>query len=243
MARPGYLSIYADDKMREIFDQFVKIKGKSKSQILTEMLEVYMLSADEELYLQLRKEALNIDFAKNLILERLDNTMINDFIFSKLTHSYNYKEEKLSGEEVIAAYRNNLNSNNLGYTWFSTSSLHSGMSSKKVRFYNEIIKQGQTVKLLIALPDPINDICYSATVKEILSNKSGVAKPEEVSSVPVEFHHETTKKIWLKLTSIDDEENLKASMLKIRTSDANLKTVIMNSRYQFGYVYLPGKQE
>ena len=49
MGRPGYLSLYADERTQQIFDEFVKIKGVSKSTALTEMLEIYMLCTDEEL--------------------------------------------------------------------------------------------------------------------------------------------------------------------------------------------------
>ena len=243
MGRPGYLSIYADDKMKIVFDQFVKIKGKSKSQILTEMLEVYMLSDDEDLYVRLRKEVLNIDIAKNLILERIDRTLRNDFIFSKLTYSHDEKGQRLEGKKVVEAYMKNLTENGLGYTWFSTSSMHSGMSGKKVKYYNEIIKRGEKVEFLIALAYPINDIRYIATVSEIKSSKEGISSPEVIESIPQEFRNEGPAKIWLKLTSIKKEEEIKASMLKIRSTGFNLKTAIINSQYQYGYVYLDNNKK
>ena len=243
MGRPGYLSIYADEKMKIIFDRFAKRKGKSKSQILTEMLEIYMLSDDEKLYLELRKESLNIDKAKNLIVERIDRTLCNDFIFSKLTYAYGEKGERLEGREVVEAYIKNLVENNLGYTWFSTNSMHSGMSRKKVKYYNEMIRQGKKVEFLIALAYPINDISYIATVSEIRSSKEGISRPEEVESVPEEFRNEGQAKIWLKLTNIQKEEEIKASMLKIRSTGFNLKTAIINSQYQYGYVYLDNDKD
>ena len=43
MGRPGYLSLYADERTQQIFDEFVKIKGTTKSTALSEMLEIYML--------------------------------------------------------------------------------------------------------------------------------------------------------------------------------------------------------
>ena len=36
MGRPGYLSLYADERTQQIFDEFVKIKGVSKSTALPE---------------------------------------------------------------------------------------------------------------------------------------------------------------------------------------------------------------
>lgn len=55
MGRPGYLSLYADERTQQIFDEFVRIKGITKSTALTEMLEIYMLCQDESLYLDLKK--------------------------------------------------------------------------------------------------------------------------------------------------------------------------------------------
>ena len=38
---------------------------------------------------------------------------------------------------------------------------------------------------------------------------------------------------------IEKERNIKADMLRVRSTDANLKQVISNSQFHFGYVYLP----
>lgn len=43
MGRLGYMSLYADEKTQQIFDEFVKIKGIKKTKALSEMLEIYML--------------------------------------------------------------------------------------------------------------------------------------------------------------------------------------------------------
>lgn len=64
MGRPGYLSLYADERTQQIFDEFVKIKGVSKSTALTEMLEIYMLCTDEELYQELLKKSLGVETAR-----------------------------------------------------------------------------------------------------------------------------------------------------------------------------------
>ena len=40
MARPGYMSIYADERTQGIFDEFCRIKGITKSTALTEMLDI-----------------------------------------------------------------------------------------------------------------------------------------------------------------------------------------------------------
>ena len=54
MARPGYMSLYADERTQQIFDEFVRIKNIKKSTALSDMLEIYMLCQDEELYMELK---------------------------------------------------------------------------------------------------------------------------------------------------------------------------------------------
>ena len=41
------------------------------------------------------------------------------------------------------------------------------------------------------------------------------------------------------IIDIENERNIKADMLRVRSTDANLKQVISNSQFHFGYVYLP----
>ena len=239
MARPGYMSIYADERTQQIFDEFVKIKGITKSAALTEMLEIYMLCQDEELYMELKKKALGIDIAKSAILERSDTKAVNDFIFMKFGTAYDKDGNPLNGHETIGTYIRNCMFNGLGYTWFSTESLHFGMAKKKVEYYNNLARKGENVKILFAVGEEINDICYSAKVLEIVSNKDSIGCPGEEICIPDEFGKEEKRRIWIKITDINEEKSLKAAMLKVRSTDANLKQVISNSQFHFGYVYLP----
>ena len=239
MGRPGYLSLYADERTQQIFDEFVKIKGVTKATALTEMLEIYMLCQDEELYLELKKKALGIETARNILTQRQDTHACNDYIFIKLSNSYDKRGKELNGMETIQAYIRNLKGNGLGYTWFSTESLHFGMAKKKIAYYNQLIRSGETVKLLFAVGEGINDICYAAKVLEIVSDREQLSCPGEPESVPKEFGREETARIWLKLTDIQEEHTLQAAMLKVRSTEANLKQVISNSQFHFGYVYLP----
>ena len=39
MGRPGYMSLYADEKTQQIFDEFVKIKGIKKTKALHKIKE------------------------------------------------------------------------------------------------------------------------------------------------------------------------------------------------------------
>ena len=130
MGRPGYLSLYADERTQQIFDEFVKIKGVSKSTALTEMLEIYMLCTDEELYQELLKKSLGVETAKRELLQRRDIRQVNDYIFMKLGSSTDQNGDSLDGHETMEAYMRNIEENGLGYSWFSTQSLHFGMAKE-----------------------------------------------------------------------------------------------------------------
>ena len=147
MGRPGYMSLYADERTQQIFDEFVKIKGITKSTALTEMLEIYMLCQDEELYMELLKKSLGVEVAKQELLQRTDTKAVNDYIFMKLSMSSDREGNPMDGHETIDAYVRNIEENGLGYTWFSTESLHFGMAKKKVDYYNQFIKNEKKVQI------------------------------------------------------------------------------------------------
>ena len=239
MGRPGYMSLYADERTQQIFDEFVKIKGITKSTVLSEMLDIYMLCQDEELYMELKKKSLGVETAKQALLQRIDTKTVNDYIFMKLGTSHNVDGEPMDGFDTIEAYMRNCDENGLGYTWFSTESLHFGMAKKKVEYYNSLAEQGEKVQILFAIGEDVNDIKYSATVLQIVSGRDAVRCPGEEGSEPDEFNNGETAKIWIKIADIKEEHDLKAAMFNVRSTDANLKQVISNSQFHFGYVYLP----
>ena len=45
-------------------------------------------------------------------------------------------------------------------------------------------------------------------------------------------------RLWIKIKNIKEEHTLKADMFRIISTGANLKQVISNSQFHFGYVYL-----
>lgn len=243
MGRPGYMSLYADERTQQIFDEFVKIKGITKSTALSEMLEIYMLCQDEELYLELKKHALGVETAKQVLLERTDVKAINDYIFMKLGISNDGEGNTLTGTDTIEAYMRNCEENGYGYTWFSTESLHFGMAKKKVKYYNSLAENGEKVTILFAIGEDVNDIKYSAKVLRIASSRDSLFCPGEEGSVPEEFDGEYPAKIWIQITDIREENELKAAMFNVRSTDANLKQVISNSQFHFGYVYIPENVE
>lgn len=243
MGRPGYMSLYADERTQQIFDDFVRVKGITKSTALSEMLEIYMLCQDERLYLELKKKTLGVETAKQALLERTDVKAINDYIFMKLGASSDREGNILDGMDTIEAYRRNCEKNGYGYTWFSTESLHFGMAKKKVRYYNSLAESGEEVTILFAVGEEVNDIKYSAKVLSIASSRDSLPCPGEEGSIPEEFGGEDEAKIWIQITDIREENELKAAMFNVRSTDANLKQVISNSQFHFGYVYIPKKIE
>ena len=239
MGRPGYLSLYADERTQQIFDEFVKVKGITKTTALSEMIEIYMLCTDEDLYLELKKKHLGVEVAKHALVQRIDTKAINDYIFIKLGISYDVNGNPLDGKETLEAYMRTCKDNNLGYAWFSTKSLHFGMAKKKVSYYNQLIAKGETVQMLFAIGGEINDIYCSAVVQEIVSDKELSSCPGVAGSVPEEFGDNEQAKIWIKIADIRKESNLSAAILKVRSTGTNLKQVISNSQFHFGYVYIP----
>ena len=103
MGRPGYMSLYADERTQQIFDDFVRVKGITKSTALSEMLEIYMLCQDERLYLELKKKTLGVETAKQALLERTDVKAINDYIFMKLGASSDREGNILDGMDTMEA--------------------------------------------------------------------------------------------------------------------------------------------
>ena len=116
-------------------------------------------------------------------------------------------------------------------------------SQAQVSYYNQLISKGETVKMLFAVAGDFNDIYCSAVVQEIVSDKDLSNCPGEIASVPEEFGDEERAKIWIKITDIQREPNITASMLKVRSTGANLKQIISNSQFHFGYVYIPENED
>ena len=170
-----------------------------------------------------------------MILDSINESQRNDYIFMKLGVSSTASGEDIDGKETMQAYIQNLNSNDIGYTWFSTRALASGMSQKKVDYYNNLAET-EPVKVLFAVD---NEIAYSAKVLQIVSSRDEIICPDEVSGVvPEEFGEAEVGKIWLKLTDIQPEGELKAENFYIPSTGRNLRRTINESQYTFGYVAL-----
>ena len=96
---------------------------------------------------------------------------------------------------------------------------------------------------MFAVGEEVNDIKYSAKVLSIASSRDSLPCPGEEGSIPEEFGGENEAKIWIQITDIREEHELNAALFPVRSTDANLKQVISNSQFHFGYVYIPKKIE
>lgn len=236
MGRQNYMTITVSDTVQDIFNEFVSEIGITKTSALNDVLEMYMLAKDEELYLKLKKKYLQVNEVKNMIADR-DELQINDadFIFMKLGVSIS-SGATLDGEETIKVYISD--EAKRGFTWFSTQSLFFGMSDNRVKQYNDKIKSGNCVRILFAINNENydNDIAFSADVEEIFSAKTPHPCPDGYN-YPMEFHGEQAR-IWVKLSGIKPETQITAEMLKITSTGRSLKQTISDSQYHFGYVSL-----
>lgn len=236
MARQNYMTISVADSVQDMFNEFVAKKGITKTAALNDVLEMYMLAKDEDLYMELKKKYLNVEGVKSMIADRDGSADDSDaeFIFMKLGMSSTINGDPLDGEDTIHVYIDD--EAKRGYTWFSTQSLFYGMSENRVNYYNKKIKSGKNVRILFAINNENydNDIAYSADVMEIFSAKLPDSCPED-NAYPVEFDGEKAR-IWIKLKNLTEETEINATMLQITSTGRDLKQTISNAQYHFGYV-------
>lgn len=236
MGRQNYMTISVADTVQDMFNEFVTKKGITKTSALNDVLEMYMLAKDEELYLELKKKYLRVEGVRNMIEDRdsTANSSESEFIFMKLGMSSTVDDDSLDGEETVRVYIED--EAKRGYTWFSTQSLFYGMSQSRIDYYNKKIESGEKVRILFAINNENydNDIAFSADVLEVYSAKIPESCPEG-NAYPVEFDDEKAR-IWIKLKNIVDETAINASMLQITSTGRDLKQTISNAQYHFGYV-------
>lgn len=81
MARQDYMTIAVQRSIQEIFRKFIEIKEVTVKEALSDMLEMYMLATDIDLYMELKKESLNVEEIRNMILDRNSDVSKNDCLF------------------------------------------------------------------------------------------------------------------------------------------------------------------
>ena len=117
MGRQNYMTITVADTIQDMFNEFVTIKGITKTAALNDVVEMYMLAKDEELYLNLKKKYLNVEGMKNMIADRdskIDDS-IPEYLFMKLGISATNEGDELDGEETVRVYMNDEKIR--GFTW------------------------------------------------------------------------------------------------------------------------------
>lgn len=235
MPRANFISVPVSTTMQAIFDDFVKQKDIAKTTALSDMIELYMLATDEELYLNLKKKRLGAGRVKEMILAK-DNVYTQEqfsdtLLFIKLGTAETKNGELCDGDDTINYYIEDEKAR--GYTWFSTDSLHYGMSKRNVSYFKRFLQQGMTVKMLFAHSDWDNDIKYSAEVLDIVSEAEQIKCPEAGAFPSVWLD---SALIWIKVRNIKEEQELTASDLAIKSTGRSVKTIISNSQFHFGYV-------
>lgn len=234
MARQDYMTIAVQKSTQEIFRKFVEIKGLTVKEALSDVLEMYMIAQDPELYMELKKENLCIEEVRNMILDRNDLAAKNDCLFQKLGYVEDNSGKTLGGHETIETYIQNCVKN--GYTWYSTNSLKSGMNEEKARKYNALAEAGH-LKIYFAMnqDDVDNDIAYVAEVEQIVTYSQPTTAPCEEGEYPKEWTG-CKNNIWIKIKNLQREETLTADDFVVVSTGNGLKDVIKKGQYIFGYI-------
>ena len=158
--------------------------------------------------------------------------LVDDFLFMKLGEILDRGNNKIDGKKTMQIYKEDIEKR--GYSWFATNALNSGMSKKRVEYFNSKINMHGRVKILFAINDAEhdNDIAYSADVLEVSANKIPSKCPDEAHPDVLE----SVCTIWVKIANLKKENDISARMLKISSTGTDLKKAITNSQYHFGYV-------
>lgn len=235
MARQDYMTIAVPKLTQDIFRDFITAKELTVKEALSDMLDIYMMATDQELYSELKANRLNLEGAKLMVADRDSHATNSDSLFMRLGWSHTNEGQALNGRDTIKLYIENIKQN--GHTWFSTDSLHSGMAKAKVDYYTEIINSGVQLKMYFALNDDIthNDIAYSADVIEIKSDPIDRKAPCNEKEYPKEFRGELAN-IWINIENIQEETKIRAKEMSIVSTGNCLEDVIIRGQYCFGYI-------
>lgn len=233
MPKQNFISVPVSDSTKAIFDEFIDRTDTTKTAALTDMLDIYMMAVNEDLYLEIKKKYLKVEEVKEMVISKgttFESTVAsNDYIFMKLgTNPIN----NLDADQTIELYKED--EKKRGYTWFSTSALTFGMSKKQVKYFNNLINRGEEVRILFASSAWGNDIACSAQILEIISDQDEQICPEP-GATP-ELFKDDHNKIWIKMQDIKEEFDLSASQFQVKTTGSRLDKVIFNSQFHFGYV-------
>lgn len=218
MSKEGYLSITGNPTTLLIFDQFVKQLGITKTAAITDLLEVYMLATDQDLYLKLKRDFLNVDAAKKLLEKRTSNIKIAspDDTFNALWmrwKNFRYGGREYIPDEIFSLYLAVIEK--LGYAVFGLNgpAAGTGFAPAKEERLRTLLAENGTVPFLIShgtkvayiaefdkflcRPEKFNLLNYDSLLEEFRLSGS------DSDSVPVpEVFVGERYRIWLRLRSL-----------------------------------------
>lgn len=248
MSREGYLSVTANPSTLLLFDQFTRALGITKTAAITDMLEIYMLSRDEKLYLRLKRELLNVDAAKQLLEQRASNIKIEP------KQSFNalwvrWKEFKdddgdlLLPEQIFESYQRVLYKNGYCCLGLRGPSSGTGFSKEKAEHLRSLLEEWGRVPLIISVGQ---DLRYIGWFDEFFFDSKPflISDPE---AIPSEFANEPNL-IWLRMRSLRrmTEDEVTAEQIffvpKKNSEPRSLADVLLKKnggQVPFGYVCLP----
>lgn len=231
MARNEYLSIYADQMTKNIFERFLAEKGITKSSALSQFMELYMMGVDEGLYLRLKKEAFNVDAVKEKIIvqqhnQAQENSKQKDGMLLRLTSQNGLMEEEIVKEyEAVEA--------ELGYFWLSTTgpSRGTGIHPLILQEYNNRLEKGESIPFYWQWG---NVVRYSGEVIDVVSGSKPIPCPGDIKAVPEPFQKDEMK-TWLKMKALKPETKMTVDNLVFCSNKQTVRSAL-SSRFSFGYV-------
>lgn len=237
MAKQSFVSVPILPSVGAVFDEFLTQKEISKTAALTDLVEMWMLATDEQLYLRLKKQHLKVEEARKMLAVKNDysgeDRLSDTFLFMKLGIAIDKSGREYDGYRTLNEYIKDEKTR--GYTWFSTDSLYFGMAKRQVSYFKKAICQGLIVKMLFVIgrDGGKNDIEYSAMVEDIVSYQEPGRCPEPGAFPKIWGDN---ARIWIKIEDIKEDTTLSVADLKIKSTGSRLKEVISNSQFHFGYV-------
>jgi len=238
MPRANYMTISANETVQQMFDEFVARRGLTKTVALSDMLELYMLAKDEQLYLELKHKYLNSEAIKHELSKKdKGGDIMKEFIIMRLSNDKTSQGGQHDGEKTMQIYL--ADQETRGYTWFSTNALYAGMARDKVKKFNNAINHGEKISIVFTISKAsgsTHEIAYKADILEIRSSR----QPETLPTIdyPSIWHGEEAT-IWIKIENLQSEDVLKTNMFKFVESGEDLQDVInVKSQFAFGYITL-----
>lgn len=144
------------------------------------------------------------------------------------------QHNKFNGHKTINTYIDFCNIN--GSAWFSTDSLHKGMSQEKQNEFSNAIREGYKVEIYFAIGHKgggKNEIEFKAEVIKIDSNEDKASSPNK-DLTPDEWKDDS-RYIWILIRNLQ-ETGLRSKNFIVISSKRILTQSIAKSQFHFGYI-------